>query len=130
MPEDQWREAVGHIQAETPIGKLTTITGKQLRNAAKRMGRRKAPGADGLQGVDWSWWPLEHWDHLAQMLAVCEASGRWPDQLRIAHVALLSKGGKPVDGLQARPITILPLVYRAGAIAKKLNSRPLYWPQP
>ena len=37
---------------------------------------------------------------------------------------LLSQGGKPVDGLQAQPITVLPLVYRAWckARAKQLCS--------
>ncbi len=33
---------------------------------------------------------------------------------RIAHVMLLSRGGLPVDKLQARPITVLLLVYRHG----------------
>ena len=46
---------------------------------------------------------------------LCGREGQWPQQLLQAHVALLSKGGKPVDKLQARPITILPLAYRAWA---------------
>ncbi len=44
-----------------------------------------------------------------------QEKGRWPQQLKLALVMLLRKGGKPVDGLQARPITVLPLVYRAWA---------------
>ncbi len=40
----------------------------------------------------------------------------------MAHVALLSKGGEPVRGLQARPITVLPLVCRAWA---KVRARQL-----
>ena len=46
---------------------------------------------------------------------LCEKQGQWPKQLLQAHAVLLSKGGKPVSKLQARPITILPLAYRAWA---------------
>ena len=54
-------------------------------------------------------------DHLAQLLAVCERSGRWPEPPRVAHVALVNKGGAPVNVLKARPITLLPLAHRAWA---------------
>ena len=55
--------------------------------------------------------------------AFANGKGQWPQQLLLAHVVLLPKGGKPVAGLQARPITVLPLVYRAWAKgrAKKLR---------
>ena len=62
---------------------------------------RKAGGADGLQTEDWECWPLEHWERLAQLLQLCEEQGQWPQQLKAAHVMLLSKGGQPVDKLQA-----------------------------
>ncbi len=61
-----------HIQAETPMGKLPAITGRQLRRSARSMGPRKAAGADGLQASDWTWWPLEHWDRLVQLGMLCE----------------------------------------------------------
>ena len=93
---------------------MRPITGKQLRRAALSMGA-KAGGADGLQTGDWVNWPIEHWIKLAQLLQLCEKLGQWPEQLKQAHVMLLSKGGQPVDKLQARPITVLPLVYRAWA---------------
>jgi hypothetical protein len=76
---------------------------------------RKAGGADGLQAADWQSWPTEHWRKLAELLMLCEHQGQWPKQLLQAHVVLLSKGGKPVSKLQSRPITILPLAYRAWA---------------
>ncbi len=79
------------------------------------MGKKKAPVADGLQAVDWACWPRLHWGRLASLVQLCEEEGRWPELLRIAHVMLLSKGGMPVDKLQARPITVLPLIYRAWA---------------
>ena len=94
---------------------LAPLTGGQLRRAALSMGKKKAPGADGLQAGDWTHWPKMQWDRLADLVQLCEEEGRWPELLRIAHVMLLSKGGKPVDKLQARPITVLPLVYRAWA---------------
>jgi hypothetical protein len=86
------------------------------------MGRKEAAGADGLEAHSWAWWPAVHWDKLAQLVQRCESEGKWPEQLRLAHVALLSKGGKPVRGLSARPITVLPLVYRAWA---KIRARQL-----
>ncbi len=46
---------------------------------------------------------------------LCEQQGQRPKQFLQAHVVLLSKGGKPVSKLQTRPITILPLAYRACA---------------
>ena len=52
---------------------------------------------------------------LAEFLQLCEATGRWPEKLSTAHVVLLCKGELPVAGLQARPITLLPLIYRAWA---------------
>ncbi len=82
-------------------------------------------------------------------MQLCEEEGRWPEQLRIAHVTLLSKGGKPSDKLQARPVAVLPLVYRAWAAVrakqlrtwleehthwlgtgKRPNSRRRCWPLP
>ena len=44
-------------------------------------------------------------------------------QLLLEHVVLLPKGGKPVAGLQARPIIVLPLVYRAWAKARAKKIR-------
>ena len=89
---------------------LAPLTGGQLRRAAPSMGKKKAPGADGLQAGDWTHWPKMQWDRLADLVQLCEEEGHWPELLRIAHVMLLSKGGKPVDKLQARPITVLPLI--------------------
>ena len=45
---------------------------------------------------------------VADQVQLCKEEGRWPELVRIAHVMLLDKGGKPVDKLQARPITVLP----------------------
>ena len=122
LSAQQVAAALEQIERETPMGPLGRITGAQLRKAAKKMGKKKAAGADGLAAHDWAWWPAVHWDRLALLVQRCESEGRWPEQLRLAHVALLSKGGKPVRGLQARPITILPLVYRAWA---KIRARQL-----
>ncbi len=86
-----------------------------------------------------------NWNRLASLVQLCEEEGRWPELLRIAHVMLLSKGGMPVDKLQARPITVLPLIYRAWAkirakqlrtwtrscwsgTGKRPNSRQWCWP--
>jgi hypothetical protein len=112
------RESVDAAVAKVPAGEAMPrqkpVSGRHLRKVALAMGR-KAGGADGLQAADWQAWPMEHWDKLAELLELCVRQGRWPQQLLQAHVCLLSKGGKPVEKLQARPITILPLAYRAWA---------------
>ena len=95
---------------------MRPISGKQLRRAALSMGS-KAAGADGLQTTDLASWPMQHWHMLSQMVQLCEQKGQWPQQLKQAHVMLLSKGGQPVNGLQARPITVLALVFRAGPMS-------------
>ena len=118
---DVTTEARTAALAEMPAGpRLPTVqplTGWQLRGAGLSMGE-KAGGVDGLQTADWRHWPMQHWSVLAEVVALCERHGQWPQQLLQAHVALLPKGGKPVAGLQARPITLLPLVYRAWGKAR------------
>ncbi len=54
----------------------------------------KAGGAAGLQTAGWADWPLEHWSKLAQLVQLCEKLGQWPQQLKQAHVMLVSKGGQ------------------------------------
>jgi len=114
-------EAVGKTPQGVAMPRMAPISGQRLRQTVKTMGR-KAGGADGLKADDWQSWPSVHWERLAQLLQMCEQQGTWPEQLLHAHVVLLSKAGKPVDGLQARPITILPLIYRAWA---KIRARQL-----
>ncbi len=100
------------IQGGASAPELTPPTSSQLRRAALRMGRAEAPGADGLRTSDWAWRPMLHWDTLAQMVQVCEQRRVWPEHLRVAYVMLLSRGGLPVDKLQARPIAVLPMACR------------------
>jgi hypothetical protein len=114
LADEAVEAAVAKVPAGIEMPKQGPISGRHLRKVALGMGR-KAAGADGLQAADWQAWPKEHWNKLAELLDLCERRGQWPQQLLQAHVVLLCKGGKPVDKLQARPITILPLVYRAWA---------------
>ena len=39
---------------------------------------------------------MEHWNKLSQLVQLCEQRGQWPQQLKLAHVMLHSKGGKPL----------------------------------
>ena len=84
---------------------------QQLQRIIRRMSRRKASGADGWQVSALKKWPAVFWEKVAQVLEVVQRKGQWPQQLREAHVAMLEKSG-PVNGLQARPITLLSVVYR------------------
>ena len=89
-----------------PWERLATMPGLGL----KQVGWKTAAGAHGLQTDNWSWWPKTHGDRLAQLVSRCKRKGQRAKQQRLAHVTLLSKGGKPVRGLQAKPITAQPLV--------------------
>ena len=53
--------------------------------------------------------PLLEWT--ADLLAIVEATGRWPTELTRAETVLLPKGGTD-DPLDKRPITLLPMLYR------------------
>jgi hypothetical protein len=99
LTAEQIRCGVQLVQEDARMPQLAPLTGGQLRRAALSMGKRKAPGADGLQAADWVCWPKLHWDRLARMVQLCEEQVRWPQHLRIAHVMLLSKGGMPADKL-------------------------------
>ena len=76
LTDQQVAEALEQIGEEAPMGPLSPITGAQLRKAAKKMGKKKAAGADGLEAHNWSWWPAVHWEKLAQLVQRCENEGR------------------------------------------------------
>ncbi len=108
----QVAEALEQIGEEAPMGRQpASLTGAQLpRRWAKRRrpeptGSRHTTGPGGRRCTGISWPNLSNG----------ASERRRPDQLRLAHVAIIIKGGKPVRGLQAKPIRVLPLVDRAWA---------------
>jgi hypothetical protein len=69
----------GQVHEGTQMLTFQPLTASQLRRAARRMGKRKAAGADGLQAGDWQSWPWQHWETLARLVQLCEAEGYWPE---------------------------------------------------
>ena len=69
--------ALQEMPAGPELPAMQPLTGWQLRGAALSMGD-KAGGADGLQTDDWRHWPMQHWNMLAEVVALCERLGQWP----------------------------------------------------
>ena len=63
-------------------------------------------------------WPLAVWACIAELFRAVEAAGRWPEALRGGVICLLPKAGvqaSTVNLLEARPVVLLPLLYRPQA---------------
>ena len=63
-------------------------------------------------------WPLAVWACIAELFRAVEAAGRWPEALRGGVICLLPKAGvqaSTVNPLEARPVVLLPLLYRLWA---------------
>ena len=85
-----------------------------MREAVRRLTRRKAQGIDHWSVEQLQRLPEEAWDSMAAILNRIEEVGEWPKALAGAKIVFLSKGeGNAVMG--QRPIGILPMVYRLWA---------------
>ena len=85
---------------------------------------RKARGTDSWSNAELK---LLHDDELEMLAALYNQileSGEWPRQLLTAVVALLAKVSCPLTAKDARPITVLPTIYRlfGKVISKKIFS--------
>ncbi len=116
VPEEAQARFSDGAAGLVPMQDVWALTGKRLW-AVARAQTPNAPGPDGWTAVQWKRWPLAVWDHLAELLAVVESTARWPTTMYGAHVLMLPKGGPP-DGLAARPINLMPGVYRLWAKAR------------
>ena len=97
---------------------LPPLDGADLARIARAIPAGKAGGADGWRVRELQALPEPYWTLLAELLSECERQASWPDGLRQAAVSLLPKEGE--SELSAmRPVTILPLVYRVWAAARR-----------
>ena len=63
-------------------------------------------------------WPLAVWACVVELYEAVEATGRWPEALRGGVICLIPKAGVQaitVTPLEARPVVLLPLLYRLWA---------------
>ena len=119
VPEDSHLVFEEALEGAPPMAPQETRW-QIIKATGKCMSVGKAPGPDGWGPKHWRCWPDVLWQRLSELLRSIEKVGHWPHALRHAHVAMLPKG-KPVQGLQARPITLLSSVYRLWARCKVIH---------
>ena len=94
------------------------LTGALLWDVVRHIPRAKAQGLDAWSPDDLKALPKDAFDDLAAVLAQVEAEGKWPAGLSGAIVTLLPK--KEDHGpLAQRPISLLPMVYKLWAAARR-----------
>ena len=72
-------------------------------------------GLDGWRRSELALLPRQWWDLMAQCFETVERTGGWPDGLTQAVVPLIPKEGGDATPQNQRPITVLPVLYRAWA---------------
>ncbi|OLP85587.1 LINE-1 retrotransposable element ORF2 protein [Symbiodinium microadriaticum] len=88
------------------------ITAEEVEAVISKLLSGKARGMDGFSMPELkSFGPQEH-DLLAQLFNTITATGEWPQALLSSFVALLAKVPHPQSPKDARPITVLPTLYR------------------
>ena len=99
---------------------LPKLTGGFLRSIARGRKVGVAPGPDGWRREELLALPDAAFDELAALLQQVEDGSDWPQELALAHVALLPKGsGVATSGLDKRPIVLLSEIYRLWAAARR-----------
>lgn len=98
------------------IPPLQPISGDALKAVAAAM-RGSAGGVDGWDAFLLSHLPQTGWSRLADVLRLCERSGRWPAVCKIWRLCFIPKtkgdgAHKPTEALQVRPIAVGNMVYR------------------
>ena len=88
------------------------ITPEEILWVLRRMQTGKARGMDGFSMAELRSFGMDECSQLAQLYNVILKTSRWPSQLRHAYVALLAKVPFPQTAKDARPITVLPGLYR------------------
>ena len=97
---------------------VSGFSAEELRRVVLAMSCAKAPGHDGWAVGRMRQWPLAAWGCVAELFKVVETFGRWPAALRGGVICLLPKAGvqaTTVNPLEARPVVLLPLLYRIWA---------------
>ncbi|OLP84062.1 putative 149 kDa protein [Symbiodinium microadriaticum] len=81
--------------------------------ALRKLQTGKAKGMDGFSNFELKYMPNNLKPSLLQLLNLFTKTGRWPDSLTHARMALLNKTDQIGDISTTRPITILATVYRS-----------------
>ena len=95
---------------------LPQLTGQMLADVVQRKGAT-AGGFDGWGWRELNVLPVSWYDEVARILTKVEDFGNWPDGLLDAYIAMIPK----TDGDATRPLSVLPVVYRIWASARKVQ---------
>ena len=117
QPEAPWWPRVEKPKAAQGW-EVIGIEAEDLMRVVQGMARSKAPGHDGWGVGRLRQWPLAVWTCVVGLFEAVETTGRWPEALRGGVICLLPKAGvqaTTVRPLEARPVVLLPLLYRLWA---------------
>ena len=107
------------------------VTGARLRKRLKKMGVHTAMGLDGWCVADMLSLRDTPLNMLADLLAIVEATGKWPRILARGYVSLIFKGEGMLP-MQQRPLSVLSQLYRvwAGIRLEECMVRQESWADP
>ena len=107
--EEEINEILAHVPQPTAFDNFRfEFTGASLRTAVARM-RNRSPGPDGWDARSLLWLPRLWWELAASLWSRCLDLGSFPRAWAKGRTALLWK-----DNGKSRPITVLPIIWRAG----------------
>ena len=108
---DKFVQQYSHFIGKKAYMVLAPITRARLRKRLKKMGVHTAMGLDGWCVADLLCLPDSLLNMLADLLAIVEATGKWPRILARGYVSLIAKGEGMLP-MQQRPLSVLSQLYR------------------
>ena len=89
-----------------------TVSAAEIRDTIHRLALGKARGMDGFSMAELKAMGEQEHEMLAALFNCVLRTGRWPQGLTRSFVSLLAKVQQPRTPKDARPITVLPTLYR------------------
>ena len=113
---------MAHLASLPPYPAYAPLGHGQLRQVLLTYNANKDADPDGWRIAELKLWREPLLKRVADLLAVVESTGRWPEVLRRGETVLLPKGGT-VDPLDRRPITLLAILDRLWASLRATELR-------
>ncbi|KAJ9440002.1 Retrovirus-related Pol polyprotein from type-2 retrotransposable element R2DM [Diplonema papillatum] len=120
-PAPKWEAFEKDFRAHIPRAnavELNAITAADLRKTLGTMKKNTAPGAEGWRVRELAALPDEALRRFAELFAVVEKTGKWPESLMRALVSLIPKGEGGSGPMDLRPISVTSAVYRLWAATR------------
>ncbi|KAJ9456896.1 hypothetical protein DIPPA_17317 [Diplonema papillatum] len=120
-PAPKWEAFEKDFRAHIPRAdavELNAITAADLRKTLSTMNKNTAPGAEGWRVRELAALPDEALRRFAELFAVVEKTGKWPESLMRALVSLIPKGEGGFGPMDLRPISVTSAVYRLWAATR------------